>query len=145
MVRDLSMYIAGEWTAGESGARMEATSPSTGEQIGTVPEGTREDVRRAISAANDAWPGWAALSAFDRAAAMGRIAAVVEKRREDLARTLTLDQGKPLVRRGLRRGGRADRILPHGRRRRGAPRRGDAALRGRRKACAPLPRSRVGW
>ncbi|CAN5675883.1 aldehyde dehydrogenase family protein [soil metagenome] len=96
MVGDQRMYVAGEWTDGGSGARMQATSPSTGEHIGTVPEGAREDVRRAISAANDAWPGWAAQSAFERAAAMDRIANVIDKRREDLAQTLTLDQGKPL-------------------------------------------------
>jgi acyl-CoA reductase-like NAD-dependent aldehyde dehydrogenase len=75
---------------------MEATSPATGETIGTVPEGTREDVRRAIAAANDAWREWAALSAFDRAAAMERVAEIIEERREELAHTLTLDQGKPL-------------------------------------------------
>lgn len=90
------MYVAGEWTDGESGVRTEAKSPSTGEVIGTVPEGTREDVRHAIEAANEAWPAWAARSAFERAAAIGRIAAVIDKRREDLAQTLTLDQGKPL-------------------------------------------------
>jgi acyl-CoA reductase-like NAD-dependent aldehyde dehydrogenase len=95
--RDYPMYVAGGWDAGGSEARMQATSPATGEQIGTVPEGTREDVRRAIAAANDAWSGWAALSAFERAAAMGRIAEIIEERREDLARTLTLDQGKPLA------------------------------------------------
>ena len=96
MVSAHRMYIAGEWTDGESGVRIEATSPSTGEHIGTVPEGNREDVRRAITAANDAWPGWAAQSAFERAGAMDRIANVIDKRREDLAQTLTLDQGKPL-------------------------------------------------
>ncbi len=90
------MYIAGAWTESESGARMEATSPATGEPIGTVPEGTREDVRRAIAAANDAWQEWAALSAFDRAAGMERVAEIIKKRREELAHTLTLDQGKPL-------------------------------------------------
>jgi len=52
-------------------------------------------VRRAIAAAQEAWRGWAALSAFDRAAAMRRIAAAIDARREDLARTLTIDQGKP--------------------------------------------------
>jgi succinate-semialdehyde dehydrogenase/glutarate-semialdehyde dehydrogenase len=91
-----SMYLAGEWTDGESEARMEARSPATGEPIGTVPEGTREDVRRAIAAANDAWRGWAGLSAFERAATIERIAEIIEERRDDLARTLTLDQGKPL-------------------------------------------------
>jgi len=95
--KDYPMYLAGEWAPGESEARMEATSPSTGERIGTVPEGTRADVRRAISAANEAWSGWAALSAFERAAVMVRIAQIIEERRDDLAETLTLDQGKPLA------------------------------------------------
>jgi succinate-semialdehyde dehydrogenase/glutarate-semialdehyde dehydrogenase len=75
---------------------MEATSPATGEGLGTVPEGTREDARHAIAAANASWRAWAALSAFERAAAMERVADLVEERRDDLARTLTLDQGKPL-------------------------------------------------
>ena len=95
--KDYSMYLAGEWATGESEARMEATSPATGEQIGTVPEGTRADVERAIAAANEAWSGWASLSAFERAAAMIRIAEIIEERRDDLAETLTLDQGKPLA------------------------------------------------
>jgi acyl-CoA reductase-like NAD-dependent aldehyde dehydrogenase len=90
------MYIAGEWVESESGARLEATSPVTGESIGSVPEGTREDADRAIGAANVAWRGWAAQSAFERAAALERVAEAVAERRDDLARTLTLDQGKPL-------------------------------------------------
>jgi acyl-CoA reductase-like NAD-dependent aldehyde dehydrogenase len=90
------MLIGGDWIASESGATFDATSPSTGEVIGSIPEGTRIDAQRAIAAANEAWPGWSGLSAFDRAAAMRRIAAAIEERREDLARTLTLDQGKPL-------------------------------------------------
>jgi acyl-CoA reductase-like NAD-dependent aldehyde dehydrogenase len=89
------MLIGGEWVASESGATFDATSPATGEVIGSLPEGTREDAKRALAAADVAWPVWAALSAFDRAAAMRRIAAAVDERREDLARTLTLDQGKP--------------------------------------------------
>jgi acyl-CoA reductase-like NAD-dependent aldehyde dehydrogenase len=96
-VKDYPMYVAGKWTKGESGARMEATSPATGEPIGTVPEGTREDVRQAIAAASEAWPAWAARSAFERAAAMERIAGIIEERRDDLAWTLALDQGKPLM------------------------------------------------
>ena len=94
--KDYPIYVAGEWTNGEHGARMEATSPATGEVIGTVPEGTREDVRRAIRAANEAWSAWAGRSAFERAAAMERIAQIIRERREDLAWTLTSDQGKPL-------------------------------------------------
>src|SRR6266508_3947296 len=89
------MFVDGEWVASESGAVLEATSPSTGKPIGTVPEGTRADARRAVDAARAAWPGWAALSAFDRAAAMRRVAEAVDAARKLLADTLTLDQGKP--------------------------------------------------
>jgi acyl-CoA reductase-like NAD-dependent aldehyde dehydrogenase len=95
-VTDYAMVVGGRWAESESGARSEATSPATGETIGTVPEGTREDARRAIASANDAWREWAALSAFERARAMTRVAELVEERRDELARVLTLDQGKPL-------------------------------------------------
>ena len=90
------MHIGGAWVDSESGARMDATSPATGETIGSVPEGTREDAQRAIAAANAAWRDWAARSAFERAAAMERVAELVRERQDELARTLTLDQGKPL-------------------------------------------------
>jgi acyl-CoA reductase-like NAD-dependent aldehyde dehydrogenase len=90
------IHIAGEWVPSESGATFDAVNPSTGEVIGSVPEGTREDARRAIAAANAASKAWARLSAFDRAAAMERIASEIDRRRDDLARTLAIDQGKPL-------------------------------------------------
>jgi acyl-CoA reductase-like NAD-dependent aldehyde dehydrogenase len=90
------MHIGGAWVESESGARAEATSPATGEAIGTVPEGTREDAQRAIAAANAAYQGWSALSAFERAQALERVGDLVAERSDDLARTLTLDQGKPL-------------------------------------------------
>jgi len=89
------MWIGEAWVDAEAGTTFDATSPSTGEVIGTVPEGSRADAQRAIEAANRAAPGWAALSAFDRAAAMKRVAGAIDDRREDLANTLTLDQGKP--------------------------------------------------
>ncbi len=90
------MYVGGSWAESESGERMEAISPATGETIGSVPEATRDDTRRAIAAANAAAREWAARSAFERAAAMERVAEIIEERRDDLAHTLTLDQGKPL-------------------------------------------------
>jgi acyl-CoA reductase-like NAD-dependent aldehyde dehydrogenase len=90
------MYVGGSWVESESGSRTEATSPATGETIGSVPEGTRDDARRAIAAANAAAREWAGRSAFERASAMERVAGIVEERRDELAHTLTLDQGKPL-------------------------------------------------
>jgi len=94
--RDYSMVIGGAWAESESGERTGATSPATGESLGTVPKGTREDARRAIAAANAARRDWASRSAFERAAALERVAALIEERRDELARALTLDQGKPL-------------------------------------------------
>ena len=90
------MYVGGSWVESESGGRMEATSPATGETIGSVPEATRDDARRAIAAANAAAREWAGRSAFERASAMERVAGIIDERRDDLAQTLTLDQGKPL-------------------------------------------------
>lgn len=90
------MFVNGSWIAARSAATTVATSPATGRELGTVPDGDREDARAAIAAARRAAGGWARVSAFARAAAMHRVADVIEARRDALARTLTLDQGKPL-------------------------------------------------
>ena len=91
------MFIAGEWAVAESGETFEAESPVTGERIGVVQKGGREDAQRAIAAADGAAGGWARLSAFERAAFLNRVADEVEKRRDALVHALTLDQGKPLA------------------------------------------------
>ena len=80
-----------------SGATFTAESPATGEAIAEVPEGGREDAQRAIEAANGAAAGWGRLSPFERAVHLHRVADVVETRRDALAHSLTLDQGKPLA------------------------------------------------
>jgi acyl-CoA reductase-like NAD-dependent aldehyde dehydrogenase len=90
------MFIDGEWRDAASGATVEATSPATGESLGPVAEGGREDARRAIAAANAAFPSWAARTGFERAELLHRVADVIDRRRDELARILTLDQGKPL-------------------------------------------------
>ncbi len=90
------MYIDGEWCHAASGATATAVSPATGETIGTVPQGDREDARRAIAAATQAAEPWAALTAFERAARMHAVGDAIQARRDELARTLTLEQGKPL-------------------------------------------------
>src|SRR5689334_14667588 len=91
------MFFAGSWQQALSGEVFDAESPATGEKIGAIQKGGREDAQRAIAAANEAAPGWARLSAFERTALLHRVADVVEKRRDTLVRTLTLDQGKPLA------------------------------------------------
>jgi acyl-CoA reductase-like NAD-dependent aldehyde dehydrogenase len=90
------MFLGGRWQAAASGETSDATSPATGELIGTVPLGDREDARRAIAAARAASDGWGRSTAFERAAKMSAVGDIIESRRDELARTLTLDQGKPL-------------------------------------------------
>jgi succinate-semialdehyde dehydrogenase/glutarate-semialdehyde dehydrogenase len=90
------MFVDGAWCDAADGATVEATSPATGESLGPVAEGTREDARRAIAAANAAFPSWGARTGFERAELMHRVADACERRRDELARVLTLDQGKPL-------------------------------------------------
>jgi succinate-semialdehyde dehydrogenase/glutarate-semialdehyde dehydrogenase len=90
------MFVAGDWRAALDGAEERATSPATGEDLGAVARGDREDARQAVGAAAGAFPGWASETAFARAAALHRVADACARRREELARALTLDQGKPL-------------------------------------------------
>lgn len=90
------MFVNGAWAPSASGETTEVTSPATGAVIATVPQADRADADRAIAAASAAADGWARLTAFERAAKMHAVGDVIEARRDHLARTLTLDQGKPL-------------------------------------------------
>lgn len=90
------MFVNGTWQPSASGETFQASSPATGELIGTVPLGDRGDAQRAIAAARAAADGWAGMTAFARAAKLHAVAEIIVSRRDDLARTLTLDQGKPL-------------------------------------------------
>lgn len=71
-------------------------NPATGEVVGEAPNAVAADLDRAVAAARAAQPGWAALPDERRAEACGAIAAMLESNAEELARLLTLEQGKPL-------------------------------------------------
>jgi len=94
--RASTLYIDGRWSAAVDAATFQATSPASGEVIGALSDGSRLDASRAVAAAATAAPGWGRTSPFERAAALERIAREIEARRDDLARALSLDQGKPL-------------------------------------------------
>ena len=98
LARDVrKMFVDGKWTESESGELFEAISPATGAGIGQVPQGTRADVGRAVEAAHRARSAMAALKGFERSRRLHRIAAAIERRRDELGHLLALDQGKPLV------------------------------------------------
>ena len=92
----LKMYIDGKWVESESGKYFAAQNPATLETIAYVPEGTREDARRAIAAARKNKNAIASMSIWERSHLCRAIADVMERRQQELARVLSEDQGKPL-------------------------------------------------
>jgi acyl-CoA reductase-like NAD-dependent aldehyde dehydrogenase len=95
-VVQLRLHIGGDWVEAATGETFESESPATGEVLAVVPAAGREDGRRAIKAAERARPATAALGVRGRARLCESIAARIEARLEQLARTLSLEQGKPL-------------------------------------------------
>lgn len=94
-VRTLQNFIGGDWTESTGETTRTIVSPVTGETLAEAPDAAREDIDRAVAAARRAQPGWAALSAWDRAKVCHAIADLLDERKEELARELTLEQGKP--------------------------------------------------
>ncbi len=89
------MRIGQTWSNGSSDRFLEIVSPATGARIGAVPLGTREDAARAVEAAVASKAFISKLSVWDRAKLCQAVADRIEARAEELARLLTLEQGKP--------------------------------------------------
>jgi acyl-CoA reductase-like NAD-dependent aldehyde dehydrogenase len=95
-MREYQLYVDGTWRPGGAGT-MPAASPSTGEAFAHVAVADVADVDSAVRAAAAASVGWAATSAFERAACCESVVGAIRTRRDELAHALTEDQGKPLV------------------------------------------------
>ena len=89
-------YIHGRWVDGEAGS-FDVVDPATDRTVATVAEVSAEQVSTAVSAAHEAQRGWAATSADDRADFLQAWYSKLIAHREDLARLMTLEQGKPLA------------------------------------------------
>ncbi|GJJ02547.1 NAD-dependent succinate-semialdehyde dehydrogenase [Duganella rhizosphaerae] len=89
--------INGEWSDADNGATLAVTNPATGEQLGTVPLMGTAETRRAIAAANAAWPAWRKKSAKERAVILRKWNDLILENTEDLAQLMTAEQGKPLA------------------------------------------------
>ena len=94
-VRTLENFIGGQWVASTGESVRAVVSPVTGETLAEAPNASAEDVNHAVAAARAAQPKWAALSAWERAKICHAIADLIDERREDFARELSLEQGKP--------------------------------------------------
>jgi succinate-semialdehyde dehydrogenase/glutarate-semialdehyde dehydrogenase len=90
-------YVDGRWVDSDSGQTFPVTNPATGEVIADVPRMGAAETRRAIAAAERAFPGWRSRTAKDRAAVLRRLADLILEHEEDLARLLVTEQGKPLA------------------------------------------------
>lgn len=95
MATDLKLFIAGEWTEGTGTDHYEVNSPVTGEHIYTVPRASSDDIDRAVAAARRATEELRQWTAFERADLCLRIYDLWQTRVDDVARILTLEQGKP--------------------------------------------------
>jgi succinate-semialdehyde dehydrogenase/glutarate-semialdehyde dehydrogenase len=90
-------YVDGEWIAADGGGQLEVRDPATGVRIGAVPLAGAAETRRAIEAAARALPAWRARSASERGRILQRWYALMLEHQDDLARLMTLEQGKPLA------------------------------------------------
>jgi acyl-CoA reductase-like NAD-dependent aldehyde dehydrogenase len=90
------MYVNGDWADSESAETIEVVNPADERVIATVPKGTREDAKAALEAAAKAQPKWEGLAPLQRAAYLQKIAALIKRDREKLAKIMTEEQGKPL-------------------------------------------------
>jgi succinate-semialdehyde dehydrogenase/glutarate-semialdehyde dehydrogenase len=91
------LLIGGEWVQASSGATFEVRNPATGEVLARVADAGRAETRQAIHAAARAFPAWAAAPAKVRYDALMKAAGLMLARKEELARLMTSEQGKPLA------------------------------------------------
>ncbi len=91
------LYIGGAWRAAHGGEVIEVKDPANGTLLAEVTAGEDADIDDAVSAADRAFPGWADLSAADRATLLHRYADAIEDNVELLGTLESLDVGKPVV------------------------------------------------
>jgi len=90
-------YIDGAWLDADGGQTIKVDNPASGEILGTVPKMGAAETRRAIEAAERALPAWRDLTAKERSQTLRRWFELIMQNQEDLARLMTLEQGKPLA------------------------------------------------
>jgi succinate-semialdehyde dehydrogenase/glutarate-semialdehyde dehydrogenase len=91
------LYIGGEWCGSSEGKTLEIHDPATGKVVDRVSAASVSDVERALQAADRSWRDWSRVDAWSRAAILRRVAVLVGERREEIAATMSEEQGKPLA------------------------------------------------
>ena len=97
MYEKLSLYVDGEFVEAQGRKSEPVINPASGEVLGQLPHASREDLDRALAAAQRAFTTWKSTSPLERSAILRRVAELARERAEIIGRNITLDQGKPLA------------------------------------------------
>ncbi|WGF88976.1 NAD-dependent succinate-semialdehyde dehydrogenase [Marinivivus vitaminiproducens] len=110
MYPDVLLHIDGKWSASGSGRTIPVVNPANEDVIGTVAHADRADLDRALDATERGFRIWRKTSAYERAKLMRRAADLLRERAPEIARLMTLEQGKPLAEAKLETMNAADTI-----------------------------------
>jgi len=97
MYQDVLLHIGGTWRAARSGQTLNVINPATEEVIGTLPHAGPADLDEALGAAAAGFAVWRKMPAYDRSKIMRKAADLIRTRSDDIARLMTIEQGKPLA------------------------------------------------
>ena len=93
----LALYIDGKFIEAEGRKTEPVLNPATGEVLAQLPHATRDDLDRALAAAQRAFATWSRTSPLERSAVLRKVAELARARADAIGRNITLDQGKPLA------------------------------------------------
>lgn len=91
------LYIGGAWVASTGSGTIDVVDSTTEAVIGSVPEGTTEDIDRAVAAAREAFPGWSATPIAERTALLTQVSEKLGARTDELAALIAREVGMPLI------------------------------------------------
>jgi aldehyde dehydrogenase (NAD+) len=98
MTTTFQNYIDGAWVASSDGTTFAQRNPANLDEVtGLYPAATRDDARRAVAAAQAAFPAWSRLTAYQRAAYLTKVVDGMRRRRDEIAAVITAENGKTLA------------------------------------------------
>ncbi|MDB5558956.1 MAG: NAD-dependent succinate-semialdehyde dehydrogenase, partial [Enterovirga sp.] len=97
MYPEVLLHIAGEWRGARSGETRPIVNPATAEEIGRHPVAGKADMDEALEAAERGFKTWRAVSAFERSKILRKAANLLRERVDEIARIMSIEQGKPIA------------------------------------------------
>lgn len=110
MYQDVLLHIGGQWRAASTGKTIDVVNPATEEVIGKLAHASMADLDEALDHAAQGFTVWRKTSAYERAKLLRKAADLLRDRAENIARLLTMEQGKPLAEARAEIAGSADVI-----------------------------------